>query len=158
MTAISSIARRLARLSIFASQRIEKAGRGHDNQGQQQQPPTEHCRPDQAGEHLQRLADQLAEQRIQSAGHLAHVVREAAHQVGGAVLAEGGQVHPQCAAIEELSQIEDGPLRQSRHQQVVGHQKQVLQHGARHQQQGDEEKRVEGIVGQIRLDVRLGDF
>ena len=93
--------------------------RGGDDQGEQQQPPAKPGRQSQAGEHLQRLADQLAEQRIQAAGHLAHVVGEAAHQIGRAVLAEGGQIHPQRAAIEELPQVEDGPLRQPRHQHVV---------------------------------------
>ena len=147
MPAISSIARRFARLSILASHRIEKAATGVMNKVSSSSRQLMNAASRQAGEHLQRLADQLAEQRIQPLGHLTHVVGEAAHQVGRAVFAEGGQVHPQGAAIEHLSQIERGQLRQTRRQHVVGHQEEVFHHRSQQQEDGDEHERSKGSAG-----------
>ena len=155
MTAISSIARRLARLSTRPSQRMETTATGVIISRQQQQPPGEVRRPGQAGEHLQRLADQFAEERVQPIGHLIHVVRKAAHQVGRAVLAERGQVHPQGATVEELPQVESAQLGQPHHEHVVGHQEHVLDQRPRHHQTGDQQQRLEGALGQIPVDIGL---
>ena len=103
-------------------------------------------RQHQAGDHFQRLADHLAHQRVQAAGHLVHVVREAAHQVGRAVVAEGGQIHPQRAAIEELAQVERRQLRHPRDEDAVGDQEEILQQRARQEHEDHQHEGFEGIL------------
>ena len=130
-----------------------QAGQRRDHQRKQQEPPGNPGRHDQASHHLQRLADQAAEEAFHAGGHVLHVVGEAAHQVRGALVVEGGQVQPQRAAVELLPQTEGGQLRQPRRQHAVDDRKQVFQHRSQQQGRRDQRDGLERIVRQIAIEV-----
>ena len=131
-------------------------GQRGDDQRKQQQPPADPGRPHQAGDHLQRLEDQLSENRLQPVADVGRVVGEAAHQVRRAFVVEGGQVQPQGAAIEELAQVERGQVGQPGHEHVVGNHQDALQNGADQGHDHDQDERLEGIVGQVAIEIGLG--
>jgi hypothetical protein len=112
-------------LSIRASARIT-SGQRCDDQRQEQKLPRDHRGKDQAGDHLERLAQQLAEQRVQAGHQILHVVGEAAHQVGRAVVGERGHVHAERPRKEELAELVGPQLRKPRHEHRVDYQKEVL--------------------------------
>ena len=149
------MARRLARLSAFGKPADQKRGQRRDQQRHQQQPPANPGRADQAGEHLQRLADRPAKQRLHAAADAVHIVGEAAHQFAAAVLAEAGQIHPQRAAIELLAQFERGHERQPIDPNRIEHHADVFEQRRDHQHADDQDQRLERIVGQIAIDVGL---
>ena len=130
----------------------QRSQRDH-NHRKQQEPPADPCRPHQAGDHLQGLDDQFSENRFQSVADVGRVVGEAAHQVRGAFVVEGGQVQPQGAAIEELAQIERGQVGQPGHEHVVGNYQEALQNGADQQHDHDQDECLEGIVGQVAIEI-----
>ncbi len=132
-----------------------QAGQRGNDQRQQQQPPGNQRRQRQAGQHLQRLAHHAAEEAFHPRGHALHVVGEPAHQVRGPLVVEHGQIQPQRAAIEPFPQLEGGQLPQPRRQHAVEDREQVLQHRAQEQGRGDQDDRLERVLGQIAVEIGL---
>ena len=100
--------------------------------------------------------DQFSENRLQAVADVGRVVGEAAHQVRRAFVVEGGQVQSQGAAIEELAQVERGQVGQPGHEHVVGNHQAALQNGADQEHDHDQDERLEGIVGQVAIEIGLG--
>ncbi len=150
------MARRFARFSVLASERMNHPGHGSENQRKQQQTPADQAGADKAGGALDRLADHLAEQCAEALGDALHVVGEPAHQVRRALVGERRQVHLKRPAEEELAEVERGKLREPRHQDGVAHHAEALDHGSGQNQADQDCQRLKRVVGQMALDCRFG--
>ncbi len=92
---------------------------------------------------------------LMPAGDVLQVVREAAHQLAGAVGAESGQVHAQRAAVELLAQIEGRQAGQLGNQDRMRDEEERLDDRADNQHEDHHHQREEGILRHEPVQVRL---
>ena len=131
-------------------QRADRDGRQRcHQQRQQEQLPADPGRSGQAGDHLQRLADELAEQLAQAVGQAFHVVGKTTHQVARAFGAEMREIHAQRMTVERLGEVEDRQLHDARHEDRVDDQEHALQERAHQQQHADQHDGFESVMRQV---------